>query len=597
MPYYFIGMLLCGSALMAQEINWLQMPTQQLNQPHRYQLFQQLVDDFIVDEKIIDIFASQSQQQKLASAGFNFTVKQVDLNQFYAQRAQRGLRSGQRLGGFRSHEQINQHLRQLVQQYPQTVALLSLGLSYEGREILAVRLSDNPQQYEPQEPTVWFDALHHAREPMSAESLLYWLDWLLAHQQQTEIQRLLQTRNILIIPCVNPDGYAYNQQLFPNGGGLWRKNRRQNDDGSYGVDLNRNYGWEWGNNKGSSGLPNNQSYRGESPFSEPETEKMQQLLHEQPPNISISVHSFGNQWMYPWGYQSQPTDDIRRFEYYSTLMTNKNHYDNRSAWALFGATNGASDDYHYGQLNSLAFTVEVGGREDGFWPKPERIEPLSQTVLSGYQMAVKTAGTWLSVKNRRIEIINDQQAQLIISVENQGTMNFIGQIGVDFGQTTIHSEPQNQQLNAMASTEWRFPLQLDQAINQPQLLFELTSDYEGFYQREKMWVNTGIDSQIQLQVNHELYSQQTLIIQQQSPANRWLEIYYAQDFTQKDNKITLINPQLLFAGRSDDNGQKQWQLNLTAPLPFTGETLYLQATMQTDGQTQHSPIQAVEMLY
>ena len=61
----------------------------------------------------------------------------------------------------------------------------------------------------------------------------------------TKLRNIVDSTEMYFIPCVNPDGYVYNETTNPNGGGYWRKNRRNNNDGSYGVDLNRNYGYEW----------------------------------------------------------------------------------------------------------------------------------------------------------------------------------------------------------------------------------------------------------------------------------------------------------------------------------------------------------------
>ncbi len=103
----------------------------------------------------------------------------------------------------------------------------------------------------------------------------------------------------MLLPCTNPDGYEYNRSLHPNGGGLWRKNRCDNGDGSYGVDLNRNYGWQWGRD---ARLPNSSIYPGQAVFSEPEIAVIRDVLYQQIPTVSISVHTYGNEWIFPWEY-------------------------------------------------------------------------------------------------------------------------------------------------------------------------------------------------------------------------------------------------------------------------------------------------------
>jgi murein tripeptide amidase MpaA len=115
----------------------------------------------------------------------------------------------------------------------------SLGTTHEGRQIWAVKISDNPNVNE-NEPQVFFDALIHAREPQSMATVLYFMYYLLENYGiNQEVTYLVNNREIYFVPVLNPDGYVYNQTTNPSGGGDWRKNRR-NNSGSYGVDLNRN---------------------------------------------------------------------------------------------------------------------------------------------------------------------------------------------------------------------------------------------------------------------------------------------------------------------------------------------------------------------
>ena len=135
----------------------------------------------------------------------------------------------------------------------------------EGRPIYWLRISDNPDQDEP-EPEVLYTALHHAREPNGLSQMLFYMWYLLEHYAtDPEIKVLVDNTEMYFIPCINPDGYVYNQTTSPQGGGLWRKNRGSNG----GVDLNRNYGDHWGyNDQGSSPDNTSNTYRGPSPFSE-----------------------------------------------------------------------------------------------------------------------------------------------------------------------------------------------------------------------------------------------------------------------------------------------------------------------------------------
>src|SRR6185503_2455375 len=95
-----------------------------------------------------------------------------------------------------------------------------------------------------------------------------------------EVKYLIDNLEMYFVPVVNPDGYIYNETTNPNGGGMWRKNRRDNLDGEYGVDLNRNYGYNWGyDNNGSDPNTASDTYRGDTSFSEPETQNLKNFCN------------------------------------------------------------------------------------------------------------------------------------------------------------------------------------------------------------------------------------------------------------------------------------------------------------------------------
>src|SRR5690606_22160109 len=150
----------------------------------------------------------------------------------------------------------------------------------QNRPIYMVKISDNPDLNE-DEPRVLYTAMHHAREPQSMMTLIYFMYYLLEnYNSDPSVKYLVDNRELYFIPIVNPDGYEYNRQTSPGGGGMWRKNRRNNGS-SYGVDLNRNYGpmayWN-APGGGSSTSPSSDTYRGTAPFSEPEISSIKDFL-------------------------------------------------------------------------------------------------------------------------------------------------------------------------------------------------------------------------------------------------------------------------------------------------------------------------------
>jgi len=178
-------------------------------------------------------------------------------------------------GAYHSYGELESELKQLAAGYPSIVRLSSLGQSLEKRNIYALKISDHPGQRE-NEPKVAFLGCHHAREWISVEVPLEIASYLIRNYENDErVKAIVNSSEIWIIPLVNPDGLDYSILNYR----LWRKNRRLNDNGSFGVDLNRNYSFYWGaDDLGSSPLPSSETYRGEQPFSEPETSAIRDLF-------------------------------------------------------------------------------------------------------------------------------------------------------------------------------------------------------------------------------------------------------------------------------------------------------------------------------
>lgn len=351
------------------------------------------------DDGWIRVHADEAEQAALRRAGFTLRTVQRDLASFYADRAaaQSSLVGAGSMGGFRTLAEIGAELDRLHTTYPTIVsAKYSIGTSVQNRPIWAVRLSDNPSVDEPTEPVAWFDALHHAREPMGAESLLLLLDWIASrYPSDPTAKRMVETRQVMIVPCVNPDGYEHNRSTNPNGGGMWRKNRRANAGGSFGVDLNRNYGWEWGpSHPGSSAIPSDDTYHGPSGFSEPETRAVRDALLAHPPGMAVSAHTYSDLWLYAWGYEQVVTQDDVKFQEYGARVAGQNGFAYGTPWQLLYIANGGSLDWGYGALGSFFFSPEIGAASDGFWPAPSRIPALFESVRAPFLDVVRFTGAW-----------------------------------------------------------------------------------------------------------------------------------------------------------------------------------------------------------
>ncbi|MDW8302399.1 MAG: M14 family zinc carboxypeptidase [Bacteroidia bacterium] len=306
------------------------------------------------------------------------------------------------MGGFFTYSEFITHLNTLRSNYPTLVSKIdTIGYSIENRPILAFKISDNPDVNEA-EPQVLYTAVHHAREPAGLSVLIFYAYYLVEnYATNPHIQYIVNNRELYFVPMLNPDGYVYNQTTHPSGGGMWRKNRRNNGAGSFGVDLNRNYGYQWGyDNIGSSPNSNDETYRGTAPFSEPETQAIRDFCQSKQFKIALNYHTYGNLLIYPWGYlPSYYTPDSAQFVEYAKLMSQVNNYTYGTGNETVGyVVNGYSDDWMYGEQTTknkiLSFTPECGTVLDGFWPTISRIIPICKENVVQNLYAALLAGQY-----------------------------------------------------------------------------------------------------------------------------------------------------------------------------------------------------------
>jgi murein tripeptide amidase MpaA len=334
---------------------------------------------YVEPGRYAEIVASPGEIEELAAEGYQVIAQVRDLASYYAERAMADF------GGYKTFSEIVGYLNGIHTDHPSiTTAPFSIGGSIEGRDLWGIKVSDNPGVDE-DEPEVLYTGLHHAREPISAELLLYTLDYLTDNYGiDPSVADIVDGRELYFLPVVNPDGYVYNETTDPDGGGPWRKNRRDNG-GSYGVDLNRNYGYEWGyDNIGSSPYPSSVTYRGTGPFSEPEIQALRDFIESRSFSIALNYHSYGNLFLYPWGYDKLYTPDQLYFAAIADSAVKFNGYAPGPGWGLY-VTNGGSDDWGYGEQSTkdpiFAFTPEVGSNSQGFWPLPSDIAALCEENL------------------------------------------------------------------------------------------------------------------------------------------------------------------------------------------------------------------------
>lgn len=258
-------------------------------------------------------------------------------------------------------------LRSIAGSASDVATLFSLGKSIQGRDLLGVRFNKGSGA----KPGILFMGDHHAREHLTVEVTLGLARYLADNRAHPAIKSLLEKRDIYFVPMVNPDGAEYDVET---GRYRWhRKNMRQNADGSFGVDLNRNYGYTW-SDVGSSDDPGDDTYHGPNAFSEPESRAVRDFIVSHPDvRIMVSYHSYGAMVLYPWGHIYDPVPDARAAAAFKTMaqrMGQMTGYEAMQSSELYPAA-GDTCDWAWGERQVFCFTFELSGR--GFYPGADEI--------------------------------------------------------------------------------------------------------------------------------------------------------------------------------------------------------------------------------
>ena len=190
----------------------------------------------------------------------------------------------------------------LAQQHPQHVRVETIGETWEKREIILVTISGNILTAD-EKPALFYTGTIHAREYIGIELAISFAHHCIdGIHYDPRIQEAFQRSTLYMVPCANPDGLEYSRNHFS----FWRKNRRENADGSIGVDLNRNFsvGFRKNNN------PSANVYSGPQPFSEPETQALKNFVdNHQNITIALDYHSQGNVFFPAHDFRHENTID------------------------------------------------------------------------------------------------------------------------------------------------------------------------------------------------------------------------------------------------------------------------------------------------
>lgn len=396
----------------------------------------------------------------------------------------------------------------LAEQYSNIVQVVSLGQSHEGRQIWAIKLSDDVSTEDLTEPETLFIGAQHAREWISVEVPFLIAQYLAQNYESNErVKRLIDNLEIWIVPMVNPDGHEYTRadpcptapQFYCR---LWRKNRRDLGNGVFGVDLNRNWGFQWDSRAGGSRDPRSLTYRGLEPFSEPEIRAIRDLVLD--PNrrfkAFIDYHSYSQIVGWPWGYTFEPPiplSEEKRFdppsdtveyarigETMAKLISSVHGQSYRACQISLECpypAAGVSTDWFYSETGGISFVIELrpATSDPGFVLPPDQILPTFQENLPAALYLLEQALAELLVRDSLADDGSVPSREITLSPDirvDGAPVGIVNATEEPFGEddhedavanatnrvyVTVHNRGLTEVPNAVVELYWRDNAQLD----------------------------------------------------------------------------------------------------------------------------------------
>ncbi|MEU7040171.1 M14 family metallopeptidase [Streptomyces varsoviensis] len=338
-----------------------------------------------VREHSVTITATAAQAQRVRALGYRVEESAAPPDRTDGKRP-RPFDFPPRDANYHNYAEATAEINADVAKYPGIMTKRVIGKSYEGRDIIAVKISDNAGTDEA-EPEVLFTHHQHAREHLTVEMALYLIkEFGSKYGTDPRVTKLVDSREIWIVPDVNPDGGEYD--IATGSYRSWRKNRQPNTGASRGTDLNRNWNFKWGCCGGSSGSTGSETYRGSAPESGPEVKVVADFVRgrviggKQQIKAAIDFHTYSELVLWPYGYTYSDTapgmtqDDRDAFATLGKSMAASNGYTPEQSSDLY-ITDGSIDDWLWGSQKIFGYTFEMypnsSGAGGGFYPPDEVI--------------------------------------------------------------------------------------------------------------------------------------------------------------------------------------------------------------------------------
>ena len=284
---------------------------------------------------------------------------------------------------------------------PNLFKVETIGKTWEDRDIIAVSITKDVEKAD-EKPALFYTGTIHAREWIGIELSLSFAKYILDHiDYDPQLNRILKKTTLYMVPCANPDGFEYSRNHFA----FWRKNRRKNSDGSYGVDLNRNFsiGFTPNHNMTSN------VYSGPSAFSEPETSALRDFV-EQKDNITIALdyHSQGNVFFPAHNFIHEDAEDAIDLNILASNMAEEIRKESGREYGVHMGKppvhliSGSGREFYYSR-GALSLVVEVGTRNIS-----DYIEHMSENIEENIPALIRALN----------EVNNYQKNNFLKRVEN-----------------------------------------------------------------------------------------------------------------------------------------------------------------------------------
>ena len=335
--------------------------------------------------------------EALVASGIPFSVQIPDVQvAIDNERPPFILRDSTWYADYKQYSDVVTYLNGMVAARPDLASRVTVGSSLLGVDMPCIRISSAAPGTK---PAILVIGCQHAREWITVMATTYVADTLV-NQYSTDpaIKQIVDNYEVFILPIANPDGYQYTWSTNR----LWRKNLRSSAGSIFGVDLNRNWGTGWGG-PGSSSSTSDDTYRGPSAFSEPETTALKNFAIAHP-NLALffDIHSFSELVMSPNGYTPNLTSDARAYDQLvstvqSAIYANSGvtYYAGPTYMTIYPAS-GVSNDWTYASRGIMSLSLELrpnASDPNTFLLPAAQILPTAQEWFAGFKAAVQWMNT------------------------------------------------------------------------------------------------------------------------------------------------------------------------------------------------------------